>query len=61
MTNKVKTVVSNVAAIGAVKRRGVSALKDYGGSVSGKGHVTHKSGPNKGKKTHFDIDGEAGK
>ncbi|HNP65935.1 MAG TPA: hypothetical protein PKH39_18545 [Woeseiaceae bacterium] len=58
MIGKFRSGLSKLAAIGAVKRRGIGALESYGGSLQGSGYVIHKSGPDKGKKTKFKIDGK---
>ena len=60
MMNKIRAGLSKLAAIGAVRRRGVGALQAYGGKVEGEGHVIHNSGPKKGKKTHFVLEGNPG-
>ena len=56
----IKSLVATVAAIGAVRRKGIAGLEAYGGTVEGKGEVIHKSGPKKGKKTKFTLSGRAG-
>lgn len=58
--NKLQSFIATVAAIGSVKRRGVSGLADYGGTIDGVGEIIHKSGPRKGKKTKFELSGQAG-
>ncbi len=50
----VRDLVAKVAAIGAVKRKGLSGLKAYGGTIEGKGEVRHKDGG----KTKFTIRGD---
>lgn len=58
MINRIRAGIARLAALGAVKRRGVGALQAYGGTVQGKGHVIHKAD---GSRTDFVLDGEPGK
>ncbi len=60
MIKKIKAGIAKVAAIGAVKRKGIGALQSYPGRVSGEGYVIRNSGPDKGKKIKFTIDGHVG-
>lgn len=53
--NAFQKFVSTVAAIGAVKRRGIAGLEGYGGKVEGQGKVKHKDG----SVTDFQLDGGA--
>ncbi len=57
---KIRSTISKIAAIGAVRRHGVGALKAYGGEVKGEGYVLHNSGPKKGQKTKFVLEGAPG-
>ncbi len=54
---KIGAAISKLAAIGAVKRKGIGALSAYGGTIRGQGHVIHKSGPKEGTKTKFSVEG----
>ncbi len=57
MINRLRAGVAKLAALGAVKRRGVGALQAYGGSIAGEGHViNHKTG----EKTKFTMSGQPG-
>jgi len=53
MIDRIRSTVANLAALGAVKRRGLGSLEAYGGEVRGKGHVTSKSGD----RTDFVLEG----
>lgn len=53
-----KALFAKIAAIGGIKRRGFGALKAYGGSVQGSGFIEHKSGPLKGTRTKFKVEGQ---
>ena len=44
MINRVRSFIATVAAIGAVRRHGIGALRSYAGKVEGKGVVKHKDG-----------------
>ena len=52
--NRIRSTLAKLAAIGAVKRKGVGGLKAYGGKVEGKGVVKHKDGGS----TEFTMTGE---
>ena len=53
MTFSLKTALSKIAAIGAVKRRGIGGLAAYGGKIEGTGKVISKE---TGKVTEFVIE-----
>lgn len=54
MIDKLKAGISKLAAVGAVRRRGLGGLQAYGGTVAGKGHIISKE---TGKKTKIKLDG----
>ena len=62
MAFSVKAAMSKLAAIGAIRRRGVGGLQAYGGKIEGSGKVIHKHdmpehGIKAGDVTHFEIEG----
>lgn len=57
---KIRSMIATVAAIGAVKRRGIAGLESYGGTVDGEGTVRHKTGDRAGTETKFVLHGEVG-
>lgn len=57
MIDRIRSTLARLAAVGAVKRRGVGALEAYGGEVRGRGHVIHKSGDRAGTRTDFNLEG----
>ena len=57
MKQRLRAAIAKIAAIGAVRRRGIGGLVAYGGKIEGKGHVIHNSGPRKGTRTDFVLEG----
>ena len=66
MISKVRAGIAKLAALGAVKRRGVGALQAYGGTIAGEGQVIHKHDDEHGRwkagdVTKFTMDGKPGR
>ena len=60
-----RRLIAQLAALGAVKRRGVNGLQAYGGTIAGEGHVTRKQDDPEGRwkagdVEHFVMDGHPG-
>ena len=49
-----RSTIARLAALGAVKRRGLGGLESHAGAISGNGHVISAKD---GTKTKFEFDG----
>ena len=58
VVREIRSGVARLAALGGVRRRGLGALKTYGGTLSGEGYIERNSGPKKGQREYFTIEGQ---